>query len=122
VNEGAEQRLPPEPFDRTPVDNEVAWSLKETIRDLKVGDTVTFAVEVADNRTGEAGANVTRSLSRRLDVVTVAEYLRYMAEKRARLFNEIRAVHEQETDASVEVKALKDEVPPDPAAANEAGR
>jgi len=122
VNEGPEQRLPPEPFGRTPVDNEVAWSLKETIRDLKVGDTVTFAVEVADNRTGEAGANVTRSLSRRLDVVTVAEYLRYMAEKRARLFNEIRAVHEQETDASVEVKALKDEVPPDPAAANEAGR
>ena len=122
VNEGPEQRLSPEAFDRSPVDAEVAWSLKETIRDLKIGDTLTFAVEVADNRTGEAGPNVTRSQSRRLDVVTVAEYLRYMAEKRARLFKEIRAMHEQETDASVEVKALKDEVPADPAAANDAGR
>ncbi len=55
-------------------------------------------------------------------MVTVAEYLRYMAEKRARLFKEIRAMHEQETDASVEVKALKDDIPADPAAANDAGR
>jgi len=122
VNDGPEQRLPPQPFGRTPVDGEAEWSLQETLRDLKVGDTVAFAVEVADNRTGGAGANVARSQPRRLDIVTVAEYLRYMAEKRATLFKEIQAVHEQETDASGEVKALKAEVAPASPAANEAGR
>ncbi len=122
VNEGPEQRLAAEPPDRTPVDGQVSWPLKETIQGLKVGDTLKFAVEVADNRTGEAGPNVARSQARRLDIVTVAEYLRHVAEKRARLFKEIRAMHEQETDASVEVKALKDEAPPASPAADDAGR
>lgn len=115
LNGSAEQRKPLGTFEKPSLDEKVVWTLKETLTGLKEGDTLTFAVEVADNHMGEAGPNVTRSRPLRLDIVSQAEYLRYMFEKRERLMREIRALHEEETGASKEVKTLQEEPLPLPA-------
>ena len=115
LNGSAEQRKPLGTFEKPSLDEKVVWTLKETLTGLKEGDTLTFAVEVADNHMGEAGPNVTRSRPLRLDIVSHAEYLRYMFEKRERLMREIRALHEEETGASKEVKTLQEEPLPLPA-------
>ena len=115
LNGSAEQRKPLGTFEKPSLDEKVVWTLKETLTGLKEGDTLTFAVEVADNHVGEAGPNITRSRPLRLDIVSHAEYLRYMFEKRERLMREIRALHEEETGASKEVKTLQEEPLPLPA-------
>jgi hypothetical protein len=115
VNDGPEQRLPARTFDAKRVEDRWGWTLREAIPNLAEGDAVTFAVEVADNRAGGDGPQVARSQSLRLDIVSVAEYLRYVAEERARLFKDIRDVYEDETEASAQVGTLKDEAPPPPA-------
>jgi len=117
LNAEPEKRKPIGAVERPSLEEQVVWTLKETLAGLKEGDTLTFAVEVADNRQGEAGPNVTRSRPLRLDIVSQAEYLRYMFEKRARLMREIRALHEEETGAAKEVKTLQEGPLPLPAAA-----
>ncbi|MFO8015205.1 MAG: DUF4175 family protein [Phycisphaerae bacterium] len=119
VNDGPEQRLPARTFQGKRVEDAWPWTLREAIPTLAEGDTVTFAVEVADNRGGGDGPQVARSQSLRLDIVSVAEYLRYVAEERARLFKDIRDVYEDETEASAQVGTLKEEAPRPPA--NEGG-
>jgi len=106
---GQEQRRPLGTFEKPTVDQQVVWNLKESIPDLKEGDWLTLAVEVADNRAGAPGPNVVRTRPVRLDVVSVAEYLLYMQEKRARLAKEIQAMHEEEKSASREVKTMLQE-------------
>ena len=116
LNGGPEQRRPIGTFDKPSLEEQRVWPLKETLAGLKEGDALVLAVEVADNRAAEAGPNVSRSRPVRLDIVSVAEYLRYVFEKRERLMKEVRALHEEETGASKEVKTLKEEPIPAPAA------
>jgi len=47
------------------VNPEAAWAIKESLPSLKEGDTITYAIEVADNHSGEGGAFRTRSQARR---------------------------------------------------------
>ena len=110
LNNGAEERRDAGAFDRTPVEEQAVWKLKDTLAGLKEGDTLTFAIEVTDNRAGEGGPNTTRSRPLRLDIVSVPEYLRHMLEKRERAYKEIGAMHEDETGASKEVKTMRTEV------------
>jgi len=113
LNGGAEQARPIGAFDKATVEEEAVWALRESIPALKEGDALTFAVEVADNREGGGGPQVVRSRPIRLDIVSIVDYLRYMAEKRAKLIKEVQALHEEETDASKEVKTLEDSpIPP----------
>jgi hypothetical protein len=114
LNDGPEQRRELGSFNRPSVEDQTLWKLKDTIPALKEGDTLTFSVEAADGRAGAGGPNVTRSRPLRLEIVSVAEYLRYIAEKRDRLRKEIVGMHEEETTASKEVKALKEEPLPVP--------
>jgi saccharopine dehydrogenase-like NADP-dependent oxidoreductase len=104
-----EQRRPLATFDRATVEDQTVWKIKETLPGLKEGDTLMLAVEVTDNKAGEGGPNVARSRPLRLEIVSIAEYLRYILEKREQLYKEIQAMHEDETGASTEVKAMKQE-------------
>ena len=108
LNGGPEQARPIGTFDKASVEEEAVWPLRESIPALKEGDALTFAVEVADNREGGGGPQVVRSRPIRLDIVSIVDYLRYMAEKRAKLIKEVQGMHEDETDASKEVKGLED--------------
>ena len=109
LNGGQEQRRPLGAFDRPSVEDQAVWKIKDTLAGLKEGDTLMLAVEVTDNKAGEGGPNVARSRPLRLEIVSIAEYLRYILEKREQLYKEIQAMHEDETGASTEVKAMKEE-------------
>jgi hypothetical protein len=111
VNDGPEQRLPARPLGGRRVVDDWTWTLREAVPGIKEGDIVTWALEVTDNRAGGQGPNVARSQALRLEIVSVAEYLRYVAEERARLFKDIQAMHEDETEASAQVKTLREEAP-----------
>lgn len=116
VNEGEEKRRPIGDFDATLVEEQAAWKLAaaDSIPDLKEGDVVTFALEVADTHGGDDGPQVARSTSRRLFIVSVEDYLRYILEKRRRLRTEIEGMRTQEREADTEVGKLKDETPEPP--------
>ena len=56
-------------------------------------------------------ANLGRSRSLRLEIVSIDDYLRYIAEKKAQLFSNIKGVLQEETQGSRNVKILKEETP-----------
>jgi hypothetical protein len=107
VNDGPERKEPIGSFDTQPVEARPVWRLKESIPALKVDDTITYAVEVADTRTGAKGPNVSRSRPLRVSVVRLADYLRYIFEKKARLVKEMESLYQEETEASQSVGGLQ---------------
>ena len=114
LNEDPEKRYALGDFRDRLVDQVSAWTLRESIPAIKDTDTITYCIEVADNHSGEGGPFLSRSQSRRLYIVRDAEYLQYIDEKRKKLLAEIKALHQQEEDADVQVETLK-EVGPDQA-------
>lgn len=110
LEEGAEpQRRPLGKLSGRLVEKEVPWTVREAIPGLKPGDVVTYFIEVADNHSGPNGAFRGTSQTRRLYIVKVDEYLTYIAERRKKLVAELKALHEQETQAADKVgDILKD--------------
>ncbi|MFW6163690.1 MAG: DUF4175 family protein [Planctomycetota bacterium] len=109
VNDSEEQRREVGTFATALVEGEAVWKLaaEDSIPDLKVGDVVTYAIEVADTHEGEGGPQISRSDPRKLFIVSRREYLRYIYEKRRRLRREIAAMRAQEGEAETEVNRLK---------------
>ncbi len=95
-------------FDKQPLETTVAftWKVVDSVPDLKPGDVLRYAVEVTDNRPGTPWT--TRSEMRRLIVVTPGEYVRYVAEQRARLLARIRELQTEEKRAAEAVEELKE--------------
>ena len=89
--------------------------LTELLGSLKVDDVVTYHVEVADNRTGERGANLARSRPRRVYVVSIEEYLRGILEEQMRWVSEVEELHGEEKQADGEVQTMKKEAETQPA-------
>ncbi len=116
VNDGEEKRRLIKDYTEPLVEDEARWKLAaaDSIPDLKIGDVVTYAIEVADTHGGEDGPQLSRSDSRRLFIVSVPEYLRYILEKRRRLRQEIVGMRTQEKEAETEVGRLKEEAPEPP--------
>ena len=90
-------------------DQRMTWVLRESIPDLKEGDTVTYAIEVEDNYPGSEGAHRARSSERSVNIVSVAEYQQYIFEQLALLMQEVKDAHKSELDSSGEVKDIKDQ-------------
>jgi len=116
VNDGDERRRLIKDYETALVEDAATWKLAEadSIPDLKIGDVVTYAIEVADTHEGGDGPQVSRSDARRLFIVSVPEYLSYVLEKRRALRREIEGMRAQEKEAETEVGRLKDEAPEPP--------
>jgi hypothetical protein len=106
VNDGEERRTLIEPFDGGPLEG-FQWQVRESIPPLKEGDNVSYAIEVADNYEGPGGPHLARSTSRRLAILSVAEYEKYVKEMLATLSDEIRAVQAAETQAADQLKVIR---------------
>lgn len=111
VNDGEEKSFSIGALKGRVAEREAAWPIRKTIPDVKEGDTITYAIEVADNHSGEGGAFRSRSQGRRLYIVSVEEYLRYLAERRRKLVGDIRTMHTLETEAAEKVGEIE---PPTP--------
>ncbi len=103
VNDGAELRHKLGALDnKSQVEQEFTWPVTQQFPGLQVGDMLTFAIEVTDSRPGQAGSN--RSLSRRVQFVTDADYLAFVLARQRKTLGQLRPLYIQEMEA---VKALE---------------
>jgi hypothetical protein len=93
LNGGAEQRQAL----ADPAGGTLAWAIRDAIPDVRVGDLVTLAVEVADTRErgGTAAAHTARSRSRRIQIVDDAAYLREQDARQRRLLGRLLPLYDQ---------------------------
>ena len=84
----------------------IDWDYREALPDLKVGDTVSFAVEVSDRYPGEQGPHRARSETRRITFLSREEYLEQIGRKRDRLLSRVRTIYRQERVAHDLVRNL----------------
>lgn len=74
----------------------IDWDYRTALLDLEIGDTVSFALEVADLYPGEEGPNRARSDTRRVQFLSVEDYLAQIERQRRRLLGRIRAIYREE--------------------------
>ncbi|NNM28317.1 MAG: hypothetical protein HKO57_02255, partial [Akkermansiaceae bacterium] len=88
-------------------DQPVDWDYRETLPDLKVGDTVSFTLEVSDRYPGQNGPHVVRSETRRMTFLSREDYLEQVQKKKDRLLSRVQAVYRQQRSAFDVVRDLE---------------
>ncbi|HUS90831.1 MAG TPA: DUF4175 family protein [Phycisphaerae bacterium] len=89
--------------------------LIELIPNLAVDQTVTYHLEVADNRGDRRGPNVSASRKRRVYVVSIEEYLRSILEEQLRWIAEVEELRGEERQADQQVESMKSTAATQPA-------
>lgn len=110
VNDGPEQKKQvstPGPLEPSrPV--QTRWRPLDDLPALAEGDSLIFAIEVSDRRDSRETAGRGRSRWRRLQILSVADYLKYLSEKKSELFSNIQGVLREETDGAESIEQLKE--------------
>lgn len=75
------------------------WDYRETLPDLAIGDTVSFAIQVSDRYPGEQGPHVVRSETRRITFLSEEQYLEQVEKQRDRLLSRVRSIYRQQRAA-----------------------
>ena len=105
INDGAEQRRPLGSLGgRTNAEKQLVWPITQAVSGLRHGDIVTFAVEVTDGRPGSPGRN--RSISRRVQFVTDAEYVAHVLARQRKFLGQLRPLYLQEREAARQLEAV----------------
>ena len=112
VNDGGEmQQELPAITGKREIEETYDWPITQLLPALKLGDIVTFAVEVTDGRPGSPGK--TRSISRRVQFVSDSEYVAYILSRQRKYLGRLRPLYKQQREAvkqldEVIVKPSKD--------------
>ncbi|MDA0839843.1 MAG: hypothetical protein O2857_18920 [Planctomycetota bacterium] len=97
VNKTGEERVPlPAPALSDGSEQRIDWDYREALPDLAVGDTVSFAVELADRYPGPKGPHRARSDARRVQFLSKEDYLKQIARQKRRLLSQIRTIYREE--------------------------
>jgi hypothetical protein len=75
------------------------WDYRETLSDLKIGDTVSFTLQVSDRYPGQSGPHVVRSETRRMTFLSKEDYLEQIQKKKDRLLSRVQAAYRQQRAA-----------------------
>ena len=97
IDKRQENRLrftPAKPIDGT--EQVIDWDYRSALPDLRVGQAVTFVVELADGYPGEGGPYRVRSEARRMQFLSEADYLAQIEKQRQRLLSRLRAIYREE--------------------------
>jgi hypothetical protein len=97
IDKREENRLPftpAKPIDGT--EQVIDWDYRTVLTNLKVGQTVTFAVELADSYPGENGPHRVRSEARRMQFMSMPDYLAQVAKQKKRLLSQLRTIYREE--------------------------
>ena len=87
-------------------EQKVAWDYREALTDLKVGDTVSFVVEVGDRYPAPQGPHLARTETRRITFLSREDYLAQIEKKKDRLLSRVRTIYRQERAAHELVRNL----------------
>ena len=83
----------------------IDWDYREVLPDLKIGDTVSFLVEVADKYPD--GPHVVRSETRRITFLSKEDYLKQIQKKKDRLLSRVQTAYRQQRAAFDSVRNLE---------------
>lgn len=75
------------------------WDYHKLITDLKIGDKISFAINISDRYPGPDGANKARSEVRSITFLSEADYLTYVLKLKKRLLSQLRTLYRQEREA-----------------------
>ncbi|MBT3201428.1 MAG: hypothetical protein HN350_16125 [Phycisphaerales bacterium] len=93
----AENRLrftPAKPIDGT--EQVIDWDYRSVLPNLRIGQAVTFVVELADRYPGQKGPHRVRSEARRMQFLSVEDYLAQIEKRRQRLLSRLRVIYREE--------------------------
>jgi hypothetical protein len=82
LSDGSEQRID--------------WDYRAALPDLAVGDTVSFAIELADRYPGPQGPHRVRSGGRRVQFLSKEDYLAQIEKEKRRLLAQVRTIYREE--------------------------
>lgn len=74
----------------------VPWDYRTAIPELEEGQTVSFAIEVADRYPGESGPHRVRSDVRRIQFVPQEVYLAYIEKQKSRLLSRLKTIYREQ--------------------------
>ena len=82
----------------------IDWDYREVLPELKVGDTVSFLLEVSDKYPD--GPHLARSDTRRITFLSREDYLEQIQKKKDRLLSRVQTAYRQERSAFESVRSL----------------
>ena len=85
-------------------EQEIDWDYREVLPELKVGDTVSFLLEVSDKYPD--GPHLARSDTRRITFLSREDYLEQIQKKKDRLLSRVQTAYRQERSAFESVRSL----------------
>ncbi len=83
----------------------IDWDYREVLPDLKIGDTLSFLIEVKDKYPD--GPHLVRSETRRLTFLSKEDYLERIRKKRDRLLSRVQAAYRKQRAAFESVRGLE---------------
>ncbi len=101
VDKTEETKVPFKPA--VPVDGQelpIDWDYRTVLPDLAVGQTVSLAIEVVDRYPGAEGPHRVRSEVRRIQFMSVQEYLAQVEKQKKRLLSQLRIIYREEREVS----------------------
>jgi len=106
-NKSGEEKVPlPVPKLSDGSEQQIDWNYRESLPDLLVGDTVSFAIELADRYPGANGPHRVRSDARRVQFLSKEDYLKQIEKQKIRLLNRIRTIYREEREIHDLVRSL----------------
>lgn len=103
VNDGGELRRElPSIAGKHDTEEAYDWPITQLLPTPKLGDIVTFAVEVTDGRPDSPGK--TRSISRRVQFVSDSEYAAYVLSRQRKYLGRLRPLYKQEREAAKQLE------------------
>ena len=99
IDQREENRLPFTPA--KPIDGAeqvIDWDYRSVLTNLVEGQSVTFAVELADAYPGDKGPHRVRSEARRIQFVSMEDYLARIAKQKERLLSQLRTIYREERE------------------------
>ena len=97
IDKRQENRLPfapAKPIDGT--EQVIDWDYRTALTNLTVGQTVTFTIELADSYPGENGPHRVRSETRRVQFMSMPDYLAQVEKQKKRLLSQLRTIYREE--------------------------
>lgn len=74
----------------------IDWDYRTALPNLEIGDSVSFAVELADLYPGDEGLHSARSQTRRITFLSEEDYLAQIAKQKQRLLTKLRNIYREE--------------------------
>jgi hypothetical protein len=84
----------------------IDWDYRQALPDLAIGQTVSFAVEVADRFPGAKGPHRARSESRWIQFMSREEYLAQVEKQKVRQLSELKAIYREQRKVHEDILRL----------------